>query len=60
MQGPGAPWLLDLPDMDEPRGGASTVVDATGDAPRILRRGVIPESSLRAVLSGVQEGAHPR
>jgi len=57
---PGAPWLLDLPGLDEPRGGASTVVDATGDAPRVLRQGVIDESSLRAVLTGVQEGADPR
>jgi len=57
---PGAPWLLDLPGLDAPRGGASTVVDVTGDSPRVLRQGVIHESSLRAVLSGLPEEAHPR
>ena len=48
--GPGAPLLLDLPGLDEPRGGASTVVDATWKAPRIVRQGVISEAAVRSVL----------
>jgi len=58
--GPGAPWLLDLQGLDEPHGGASTVVDATQPEPRVLRQGVISEEALRAVLQGAREGACPR
>ena len=54
--GPGAPWLIDLPGLDEPHGGASTVVDATCAEPRVLRQGVISRAALRAVL----QGARPR
>jgi L-threonylcarbamoyladenylate synthase len=57
---PGAPFLLDLPGVEEPRGGASTVVDATGHEPSVLRQGVISEAALRAVLQGAQEGGHSR
>jgi L-threonylcarbamoyladenylate synthase len=57
---PGAPFLVDLPGLEEPRGGASTVVDATGDEPRILRQGVIGEAALHAVLRGAREGPEPQ
>jgi len=60
MGGPNAPWLLDLPGLDEPHGGASTVVDATCAEPRVLRQGVISEAALRVVLQGAGEGARPR
>ena len=56
----GAPWLLHLQGLDEPRGGASTVVDATLAEPHVLRQGVISEAALRAVLQGAHEGADPR
>jgi L-threonylcarbamoyladenylate synthase len=42
----GAPWLLDLPDLEEPRGGASTVVHATSAELRVLRQGAISEAAL--------------
>jgi L-threonylcarbamoyladenylate synthase len=51
-----APLLLDLPSLDEPCGGASTVVDATCDAPRILREGVISAAALRSVFRAAGEG----
>ena len=57
---PGAPWLLDLQGLDEPHGGASTVVDATCAEPRVLRQGVISEAALRGVLQGAREEARPR
>jgi L-threonylcarbamoyladenylate synthase len=57
---PGAPWLLDLPDLEEPRGGASTVVDATGAELRVLRHGVISEAALHSSGQGTRGGAYFR
>ena len=57
---PGGPWLLDLQGLEEPRGGASTVVDATGAELRVLRHGAISEAALRGVRSGARGGAHFR
>jgi L-threonylcarbamoyladenylate synthase len=54
--GKDAPWLLDLPELEEPRGGASTVVDATGAELRVLRHGVISE----AALHGGQQEERPQ
>lgn len=56
----GAPWLLDLQGLEEPHGGASTVVDVACAEPRVLREGVISEAALRTVLLGTREGARPR
>jgi tRNA threonylcarbamoyl adenosine modification protein (Sua5/YciO/YrdC/YwlC family) len=52
---PGAPWLLDPPDAPEPGGDASTVVDATGPAPRVLREGAVGSARIAACWAG--EGA---
>ena len=57
---PGAPWLLDLHDLEEPRGGASTVVDASGAELRVLRHGVISEAVLLGAGPGARRGAQVR
>lgn len=36
--------------------GTSTIVDLTGNVPRVLRAGVVPESDLRDVLPELQPG----
>jgi L-threonylcarbamoyladenylate synthase len=58
--GSGAPWLLDLQGLEEPRGGASTVVDATGADVRVLRHGVISEAVLRGMTPGFRGGMPSR
>ncbi len=45
------PWLLEVPGAAEPGGAASTVVDATGPSPRLLREGAISRARIEARLS---------
>ncbi len=44
------PWLLDVAGTPEPDGRATTVVDATGLRPRVLREGAVPGSRIDACL----------
>jgi L-threonylcarbamoyladenylate synthase len=44
------PWLLDVPGTPEPAGCATTVVDATGARPHVLREGAVPDSQVYACL----------
>jgi tRNA threonylcarbamoyl adenosine modification protein (Sua5/YciO/YrdC/YwlC family) len=46
---PGGPWLLDVAGAPEPAGAPSTVVDATGDAPRVLREGAVSRARIAAL-----------
>lgn len=48
----GAPWLLAPVDAREPAGTPSTVVDATGPEPRVLREGAIPRELVEAAWAG--------
>lgn len=48
----GLPWLLAPADAPEPAGTASTVVDATGAEPRVLREGAISRASVEAAWAG--------
>jgi len=52
----GTPWLLAPPDAPEPGGIASTVVDATGAEPRILREGAISRAAVEAAWAGRDPG----
>lgn len=45
------PWLLDLPGAAEPQGGESSVVDATGERPRVLREGAVPRGRIERCLA---------
>jgi tRNA threonylcarbamoyl adenosine modification protein (Sua5/YciO/YrdC/YwlC family) len=54
--GPGGPWLLEMPGAPDPSGAPSTVVDATGETPRVLREGAISRARIAALL-GAGEGA---
>jgi L-threonylcarbamoyladenylate synthase len=48
--GDAAPWLLDVAGAPAPGGAASTVVDATGARPRVLREGAVPGALIDACL----------
>jgi len=48
----GVPWLLAPAGLREPAGTASTVVDATGSEPRVLREGAIPRAAVEAAWAG--------
>jgi tRNA threonylcarbamoyl adenosine modification protein (Sua5/YciO/YrdC/YwlC family) len=54
--GPAAPWLLEVSGAPEPSGAPSTVVDATGEPPRVLREGAISRARIAALL-GDEAGA---
>jgi tRNA A37 threonylcarbamoyladenosine synthetase subunit TsaC/SUA5/YrdC len=47
---PGEPWLLDVPGAAPPGGVASTVVDATGEEPVVLREGAVSRARVEACL----------
>ena len=47
---PGQPWLLDVPGAPPPAGVASTVVDATGEVPVVLREGAVSRARVEACL----------
>jgi L-threonylcarbamoyladenylate synthase len=49
--GADAPWLLDPPGAPAPGGVGSTVVDATGEAPVVLREGAVPRERIEACLA---------
>jgi L-threonylcarbamoyladenylate synthase len=56
--GADAPLLVDAPEMPEPAGMASTVVDVTAQAPRLLRRGAVAREALERVVGALShEGA---
>jgi len=46
----GEPWLLDVPGAAPPGGVASTVVDATGEEPVVLREGAVSRARVEACL----------
>jgi L-threonylcarbamoyladenylate synthase len=48
--GLGEPWLLDVPGAAPPDGVASTVVDATGKEPVVLREGAVSQARVEACL----------
>lgn len=50
-EGEDGPWLFDEAGAPEPGGLASTVVDATGAAARLLRVGAVGADALRAALA---------
>lgn len=48
----GGPWLLDVPGAPPPEGTRSSVVDATGERPRVLREGAVPRRDIERCLAG--------
>jgi L-threonylcarbamoyladenylate synthase len=55
--GPRAPLLVEVAGAPEPSGTASSVVDLSGAAPRLVREGALPREALERVLGSALEAA---